>query len=431
MMLHIYKHISGNAGPLFNALLASRVRKGLELPERLPERRGIAGKNNPGTPLAWIHAASVGEAQSALILITRLREKNPGLHILMTTGTVSSAGLMQKNLPPGVIHQFYPLDHPGWTKSFLDHWRPSLVLWMESELWPNMLAEIKKRGIPAVLVNARLSDRSFRRWSWVRASANEVLSAFKLILAQSETEAMRYKALGANAAIAAGNLKYGAAPLRFNEADLQTITTAIGARPLWLYASSHKGEEALACRVHTTLKNIFPDLLTIIVPRHPDRRDEIAETCHAHNLEFTLRGKTKILPAPGTDIYIADTFGELGLFYRLVPLAVIGRSFSDDGGGGHNPIEAAQLNCAVLYGPNVQYQKDLFAGMTAADAAKSVQNESELTAAVQFLLSSPEQCAALQRTGLEFVNRQGAVTDTVINAIDPWLSLPRQNGTAP
>lgn len=431
MMLHIYKHISGNAGPFFNALLASRARKGLELPERLPERRGIAGKINPGPPLTWIHAASVGEAQSALILVARLREKNPGLHILMTTGTVSSAELMQKNLPPGVIHQFYPLDHPGWTKSFLDHWRPSLVLWMESELWPNMLAEIKKRSIPAVLVNARLSDRSFRRWSWVRSAAGEVLSAFKLILAQGETEAMRYKALGANAAIAAGNLKYGAAPLRFNENDLQTVTATIGTRPLWLYASSHKGEEALACRVHTALKNIFPDLLTVIVPRHPNRRDDIAQTCRAHNLNFIMRGEEKIMPAPGTDIYVADTFGELGLFYRLAPLAVIGRSFSDDGGGGHNPIEAAQLNCAVLYGPNVQYQKDLFAGMTAASAARPVKDESELTAAIQALLSSPDQCTALQRTGLEFVNTQGTVTDTVIHAIDPWLSLPYQNGAAP
>ncbi len=431
MMLHIYKHISGNAGPFFNALLASRARKGLEMPERLSERRGIAGKTNPGAPLAWIHAASVGEAQSALILITRLREKHTYINIFMTTGTVSSAGLMQKNLPPDVIHQFYPLDHPGWTKSFLDHWRPSLVLWMESELWPNMLAEIKKRNIPAVLVNARLSERSFRRWSWVRSFASEVLSAFKLILAQSESEAMRYKALGANAAIAAGNLKYGATPLRFNEKDLQTITTTIGTRPLWLYASSHKGEEALACRAHKALKHIFPNLLTIIVPRHPDRRGDIIETCNAHGLNFIMRGEEKIMPAYDTDIYIADTFGELGLFYRLAPLAVIGRSFSDDGGGGHNPIEAAQLNCAVLYGPNVQYQKDLFTAMTAAGAAKPVQNEAELIAAIHSLLSTPEQCAMLQRTGLEFINTQGAVTDTVINAIDPWLSSPHRNKAAP
>ena len=431
MMLQIYKHISGNAEPLFNALLSSRARKGLELPERLPERRGVAGLTNPGGPLVWVHAASVGEAQSALILVTRLREKNPGLHILMTTGTVSSAGLMQKNLPPGVIHQFYPLDHPGWTKSFLDHWRPSLVLWMESELWPNMLAEIKKRGIPAVLVNARLSDRSFRRWSWVRSSAREILSAFKLVLAQGESEAARYKTLGASAAFATGNLKYSAAPLRFNDTDLQILAAAIGARPLWLYASSHKGEEALACRVHTALKNIFPDLLTVIVPRHPNRRDEIAETCRAHGLAFILRGETKNPPTPDTDIYVADTFGELGLFYRLAPLALIGRSFSDDGGGGHNPIEAAQLNCAVLYGPNVQYQKDLFSGMTAAGAARPVQNESELTTAIQTLLSSPEQCAALQRTGYEFVRTQGAVADTVINAIDPWLAAARGQKAAP
>jgi 3-deoxy-D-manno-octulosonic-acid transferase len=425
-MLQIYKHISGTAGPVFNALLAARARKGMELPARISERRGVAVLPRPSSPLVWIHAASLGEAQSALILVTRLLEKDPDIHILMTTGTVSSANMMQKNLPPGVIHQFYPLDHPDWTRSFLDHWQPDLVLWMESELWPNMLSEMKSRKIPAILVNARLSDRSFKRWSWIRHFAGEILSAFNLIIAQTSEDAARFKALGGLSVTASGNLKYSAKPLPFDESELQKLDAAIAGRPLWVYASCHKGEEALACRVHTILKNIFPDLLTILVPRHPDRRNEIAEICKNHGLSFALRGTDKTPPPHDTDIYIADTFGELGLFYRLAPLAVIGRSFSDDGGGGHNPIEAAQLNCAVLYGPHVQYQKELYAGMSGAGAALPVRNEQELTAAVRDLLSTPEKCAALQRSGFEFVRTQGTVADLVVSALHPWLEKPHK-----
>jgi 3-deoxy-D-manno-octulosonic-acid transferase len=429
-MLQLYRSISGAAEPLFSALLASRVKKGKEIAERLPERQGRAHAPRPPSPLVWIHAASVGESQSALILINRLTRKNPGLHILMTTGTVSSANMMQKNLPANAVHQFYPLDHPDWVKSFLDHWHPDLVLWMESELWPNMLGEIKKRSIPAILVNARLSDRSFRRWSWLRGSAGEILSSFNLVLTQSDKEAARYKALGANAVISTGNLKYSAQPLPAGESDLKTLNGAIGQRPLWLYASSHKGEEALACRVHEKLKASFPDILTIIVPRHPERRDDIADVCKSHGLNYILRCEQKNIPAADTDIYIADTFGELGLFYRLALLAVIGRSFSDDGGGGHNPIEAAQLNCAVLYGPHVQYQKELFDEMTAAGAARPVKTETELLAAVRELIAVPSIRETLQKAGYDFVRTKGTVVDSVIESIEPWLQRSQKAGAA-
>lgn len=424
-MLQLYRSISGAAEPLFTALLSSRVKDGKEIAARLPERRGQSSLARPDSPLAWIHAASVGESQSALILIHSLLKQNPKIHILMTTGTVSSAHMMQKNLPSGAIHQFYPLDHPDWVKSFLDHWHPDLVLWMESELWPNMLAEIKKRSIPAVLVNARLSNRSFKRWSWVRGSAGEILSSFAKVLTQSEKEAARYKALGASNVTATGNLKYSAQPLPFNEYDLRNLQGAIGARPVWLYASSHQGEEALACRVHDRLKSSFPDLLTIIVPRHPERREEIGRTCADSGVKAQFRGADKVLPAYDTQIYVADTFGELGLFYRIAPLACIGRSFSDDGGGGHNPIEAAQLHCAVLYGPNVQYQKELYEEMSQAGAALPVKDEQDLISAIQSLLHEKEKCEALQRAGYGFVQTKSAVIGSVITAIEPLIVHPQ------
>lgn len=423
-MLQLYKSALTAGEPLLRALLAARARKGKEVAARLPEREGKAGLPRPAGRLVWVHAASVGESQSALILIERTLGQMPGTQILMTTGTVSSAGLMEKKLPRGAIHQFYPLDHPAWVKNFLDHWKPDLVIWMESELWPNMLLDIKSRNIPAVLVNARLSDRSFNRWSMIRKTAREILGVFSLIMTQSPQEARRYQDLGARNVIATGNLKYSAKPLPFSEADLKTLTGAIGQRPVWLYASSHKGEEAMACRIHQKLKIQFPDLLTILVPRHPERRQDIVAVCDVHHLRHTLRSLDKILPHYETDIYIADTFGELGLFYRLAPFACIGRSFSDDGGGGHNPIEAAQLHCAVLYGPHVQYQRELYEEMSAAGGAWGLGNENELERLVYDLIAYPEKTEMLRAKGFEFTRAKARVIDNVMGALEPWLGTP-------
>ncbi len=423
MMLQLYKSVSGASGPLLRALLSVRARRGKETPAHMGERLGKASMGRPDAPLVWIHAASVGESQSALILVERLTALIPGARILMTTGTVSSAGMMRKKLPEGAIHQFYPVDHPAWVREFLDHWKPDLVLWMESELWPNMLTDIARRGIPAILVNARLSEKSFARWSWVRNTAKEILGAFSLILTQSEKEAERFRALGALNVRATGNIKYSARPLPFDENELKAINGAIAQRPAWLYASSHKGEEALACRVHQKLKAQFPDILTIIVPRHPERREEITETCDQAGLSFLLRGEAKTPPAYETDIYIADTFGELGLFYRAASLACIGRSFSDDGGGGHNPIEASQLNCAVLYGPHVQFQKTLFEDLSNAGGAVGITNETELGDMISSLLADAQKLNSVQQRGLEFARSQSKIIDATIELINPYLDF--------
>lgn len=425
--LEFYKTISQSSEPLLRALLSRRLASGKEHGARLGERQGNPGLPRPSSPLIWIHAASVGEAQSALILLDLLLKKNAGIHILMTTGTISSASLMQKNLPSNVIHQFYPLDHPRWVKSFLDHWRPNLVLWMESELWPNMLGAIKKRNIPAILVNARLSEKSFSRWSWIKSSAQKMLSAFSLILAQSEKEALRYRMLGAGNVTSTGNIKYSAKPLGFSSDDLKNLHAKTYNRPLWLFASTHKGEEEMACRIHQKLKNSIPGLLTLIVPRHPDRRAAILQSCQKYNLAMSLRGAEKNLPDENTDIYIADTFGELGLFYRLSPVACIGRSFSDDGGGGHNPIEAAQLNCVVLHGPGVQFQKELYNEMNDAGVAFSLKNESELASSVHEFLSNPEKLEAAQKNALNFTLTKTKVIDEILERIDPFLDFsPKQ-----
>lgn len=413
----LYHMITKCSGPALEALLRARLRRGKEDSARQNERRGQSNRPRPPGRLLWVHAASVGEAQSTLILVNRLLMARPELHIMVTSGTVTSAALMGQKLPTRAFHQYIPLDHPRWTEDFLTHWRPDCVLWLESELWPNMLAGIRARRIPAILLNARLSPRSFSRWRWFGAFAAEVLSTFGVILCQSADEARRFSALGACETIVCDNLKYSASPLSFDRDALHILSGATNGRPLWLYASTHKGEEAIACRVHLKLKEDFPDLLTIIVPRHPDRRAEIDQICSGFPLNVALRGDGKKPPAADDDVYIADTLGELGLFYRLAPMAMIGRSFSDDGGGGHNPIEAAQLSCAVLHGPHIQNLETIYADMTQAKAVQAVQDEADLAQTLRVLLRDEDRLKSLQLAGLHFTRSKAGAVDSILSNI--------------
>jgi 3-deoxy-D-manno-octulosonic-acid transferase len=420
-MLELYRKIMGVSGPLLSRILNRRVSGGKEDRVRMRERMGQASRFRPKGQVAWFHAASVGEAQSTLVLIDAFLKRYPDLHILVTTGTVTSAALLRGRLPNSVIHQFYPLDHPEWVQAFLDHWQPDAVFWMESELWPLMLGEIKNRNISAVLINARLSDRSFKRWKLAGNMPGKVLSAFSIILAQTDQDQTRFEALGARNVHVTSNLKYGAAPLPFDPAMLSALKTRIRTRPVWLYASTHAGEEDLACRLHKKLLADFPDLLTVIVPRHPERRDAVQDTVTAAGLKATLRSRAS-LPEPDDQVYIADTLGELGLFYTLCPVACVGRSFSDDGGGGHNPIEPARLGCAVLVGPHVQNQTQVYLDMQAAGAVMQVNTEDEFLNALRHLLSDTAARDALSQNGLRFTEDQHQIVETVLAQLEPMLA---------
>ncbi|MAZ76865.1 MAG: 3-deoxy-D-manno-octulosonic acid transferase [Micavibrio sp.] len=418
-MLTLYTILTSLSTPILNLLLWHRLKKGKENAARINERRGITNIKRPNGKLVWIHAASVGESQSALILINRLLAENKHLNILVTSGTLTSATLMQKRLAERAMHQFVPLDHPKWIKRFLKHWRPNVAIWIESELWPNMLQQIKNKRIPAALVNARLSQTSFRRWFTFKHIAEKILSSFKIILTQTELDRHHFEKLKAKKVVHIGNIKHSADPLPYDETAYNSLSNAIGSRPTWVYASTHDGEEELACRVHLKLKEKHPDLLTIIVPRHPERRNEIVSKIK--NLNIISRHPQNTLPEDTTDIYLADTLGELGLFYKACPIAMIGRSFSNDGGGGHNPLEAAQLNCAVLTGPNIQYQQELFSDMIGAQAATLVNNENEFIQKLNDLLSNKEQLQNEQEKALIYASQQSHIIDDIMVQLKPIL----------
>lgn len=386
--------------PLLPFWLRLRARKGKELPERLPERRGL-GAARPAGRLIWLHAASVGESLSLLPLLHALVERCPELHLLVTTGTVTSATLLGQRLAATtladrVIHRFVPLDVPRWAERFLDGWRPDAAVFVESELWPNLTAALARRGIPAALVNARISARSARMWHWAPGLMRDMLGRFRLVVAQSEDDAARLRRLGAKDAVFWGHLKAAADPLPADPAELARLRGLIGDRPVFLAASTHPGEEEAALAAHQAARERFPDLLTVIVPRHPARGAEVAALAApaAAPLAAPRRSEGK-LPGPEAGVYVADTLGELGLFFRLADLALVGATLVPK--GGHNPLEPARLGCPILLGPHTENVREMAEALVAAGGALRVEAGGLLAQAVTNVLSNPELARSMTR----------------------------------
>ena len=419
MLESLYRGLTRIAEPLVRHWLDRRAAIGKEDPVRREERFGRAACPRPAGRLVWIHAASVGESLAALPLLNQLLDRDPGLHALMTTGTVTSAALMAQRLPPRAIHQYVPVDLPSAVTAFMEHWRPDLILWMESEFWPNLLGEIRRRNIPCALINARLSMKSFRGWSRMPGTAARLLSAFRTALAQTEEEARRLRVLGIHDARAVGNLKYSAPPLPVDLAELSRLRDAVGTRRLWLFASTHPGEEALAASVHAALRRTFPDLLTLLVPRHPDRGPEVERLLTtAHGLRVTRRTAGG-MPRPDTDLYLGDTLGELGLFFRLAPATVIGGSFVAV--GGHNPIEPALLESAVLYGPEMFNFAEVAAEMEQAGGAVRLPDTGALVAELTRLLRDDAVRATRIEAARAVAERNRQAVDRVMADLLPLL----------
>ena len=414
MILGLYRLLTTLGGPLIRAYLQRRLARGKEDPIRFEERMGKAGLPRPEGGLVWLHAASVGEAVSMLPVVETL-QKRPGLTVLVTTGTVTSAAMMTGRLPQGAIHQFVPVDRIPWVRRFLDHWQPDLALWVESEFWPNLLVETAERKIPLVLLNGRISARSFRRWLKMRGFIGKLLSCFVLCLGQTEEDARRLAVLGAAKTACLGNLKFAAPALPADAAALAALLGELGDRPRWLAASTHAGEEALAGRVHKALA--IPGLVTLIVPRHPNRGAEIAAELEAMGLKPTRRS----LGQPIGDIHVADTMGELGLFYRAAPLAFVGKSLI--GEGGQNPLEPARLGASVLFGPHMGNFADIAHRMQEDGAAIQVATEGDLVAALAQRFAEPALIGAEGDRARHFASAEDGVLAAVIERIEPWLPV--------
>jgi 3-deoxy-D-manno-octulosonic-acid transferase len=414
--LRLYRLASVAGSPAAPQVLARRLKRGKEHPERLGERCGEAGLKRPKGPLVWVHGASVGEMLAAVPLIEKLRAQD--FAVLVTSGTVTSAALAEQRLPDGAIHQFIPLDAPRFVRRFLDHWKPGLALFVESDLWPNLILSCAERRIPMIVINGRLSERSFSRWRRVPGVIEALLERVDLCLTQSAGDTERYAQLGAPRVTCTGNLKLDVPAPPADQAALQRLRDIIGTRPVVAAASTHAGEETAIIAAHRRLREKFPTLLTVIAPRHPTRGDSIADIAKAAGLNVALRSR-RAQPMPDVEVYIADTLGELGLFYRIAPIVFMGGSIASH--GGQNPIEAARLGAAVLHGPHVWNFAELYATLDDAHGAELVADAEALTARLGEWLADPaarKTAAAAAATTIESLG--GALKRTLV-ALDPYL----------
>ena len=416
LTLRGYRRLAAAAAPLAPVLLRRRVERGKEHPARLGERRGEAAMARPTGPLIWMHGASVGETLSLLPLIGCLRAK--GFAVLLTSGTLTSAKLAERRLPPGVIHQFVPLDAPKFIRRFLEHWRPNLALFSESDLWPNLIIESSSRGIPLILLNARLSERSYHRWRHARGSIAALLRRFDLCLAQSDLDADRYADLGAPHVQVTGNLKLDVPAPPVDERKLFAMQASIAGRPLIAAASTHSGEEELLIEVHRRLRDTFPGLITIVAPRHPERGPGVADLATIARLPVALRS-TGEMPDSDAEIYVADTLGELGLLYRLAPMVFMGGSLVRH--GGQNPIEAAKLGAAIVHGPHVWNFQEIYAALDEAHGAERVSDIGKLTVRFGAWLTDGAERRRVSAAALRTVEVLGGALERTLSLIEPYL----------
>jgi 3-deoxy-D-manno-octulosonic-acid transferase len=416
MTLRFYRGLSSAVVPLAPALIKRRLKLGKEDPERIGERRGITRDTRPHGPMVWIHGASVGEVLASAALIERLRALN--IRILMTSGTVTSAAIVAKRFPPDIIHQYVPWDSPRYVARFLEHWQPSLALFIESDLWPNLILQSAARRLPMVLINGRMSQRSFPRWKRVHGTISALLEKFDICLAQSGTDAERFAALGCRNVVTTGNLKLDVPAPPADPQKLERLVSLTRGRRVVVAASTHPGEEEILIETHKTLSGFFPGLLTVIVPRHPDRGPPIWRLVDAAGLKAGLRSREE-MPVASTDIYVADTMGELGLFYRLAGVVFMGGSLVPH--GGQNPIEAVKLGAAIVHGPHVFNFTDVYDTLDSAGGARKAGGQEALTKQLGQLLANAEAREAMLAASTRVVAELGGALERTLAALEPYL----------
>ncbi|MBS0273475.1 MAG: 3-deoxy-D-manno-octulosonic acid transferase [Proteobacteria bacterium] len=412
--LAAYRLATTALAPAVPFFLRQRALRGKEDTARLRERLGYASINRPEGRLIWIHGASVGESVAALPLVDAFLKS--GNNVLVTSGTVTSATLMAERLPGGAIHQYAPVDTPAAAKRFLAHWRPDAGLFVESELWPNLLYRAGGQGVKLALVNGRMSERSFHGWRRAPRAASALLSQFDICLAQDTQTANRLSFLGARHVEVTGSLKADAPPLPADQIKLAALKQAIGQRPVFLAASTHPGEDETLLPAQDKLRGDFPNLLTIIAPRHPERGADIAMLCGSRAV---VRRSEGALPTPQTQVYVADTIGELGLLYRLSPFAFIGGSLIPH--GGQNPLEPARLGCAVLTGPHTENFTQAYGAILSAQGSGRVSSAAEIASMSKRLIEYPNDAKTMGEAAARAAAALGGAVGKTIALVEVLL----------
>lgn len=415
-----YRAATSLIGPLAApAWLKWRLKRGKEDEDRLPERYGVAARERPDGELVWAHGASVGETMALLPVVGALVRR--GVKVLVTSGTITSAELLARRLPAGARHQFLPLDAPRFVRRFLAHWQPRLAIFAESEIWPNTIIELERASIPLVLVNGRISPRSFEGWRKVSGVAQALFGRFALCVAQSRPDAERLVGLGAPVGAISGNLKFDLPPPPADPAAVEHMAGLVAGREIWMAASTHPGEEEAIFAAHAEIAARRRNLLTILAPRHPERGREIADSARAMGLDLVRRSEGGS-PEAARDIYLADTLGELGLFYRLAPLVFMGGTLAPR--GGQNPFEPARLGTAILHGPHTENFAEIFDALDASGGAVAVERAEELGQAAGALLGDGALMRDMARAAADSAASLGGALERTMQALGPYLPPP-------
>ena len=413
--LYVYLLFADTLTGFANRKIEARLKAGKEDPNRINERRGQTPNIRPEGEVIWFHAASVGESIALLGLIENIVEERPLINILITTGTTASANLINTRLPKKTIHQYVPFDIGEFVRGFLDHWKPNLAVFTESELWPCLITTTHAREIPLILINARISRKSFSKWKWVKGLFSSILSKFSIILCQDENTAKFIRKLSKSKIDpkVVGSLKESAPPLPFNEEDRAVISNQIGSRPIWLAASTHEREELMMAEAHEHARRFSRRLLLIIVPRHPNRGKKICSDLRNLGWQVSLRSGGEEINNY-TEIYIADTFGEMGLWYRISSISFLGGSMTEV--GGHNPFEPATLGSAILHGPHVWSAAEAYEELGKVKASLQIKNPEELSQAIVDLLN-PDTNASMAKSAWELSSKEAEASSQALNEI--------------
>lgn len=414
--LRLYRWAGIAVYPFVGAYIGLRAAKGKEDHARRDERYGHPSLARPDGPLVWFHAVSVGETNAVIPLIREIRRRD--INVVLTTGTLTSAKVAMARLDPAVHHQYVPLDLKPAISRFLDHWQPDIAIFAESEIWPMTIMELGRRHIPQILVNARMSERSFYRWRRMSGIAGALFDHLALVIAQSEHDAEHFRELGALPVLVSGNLKVdNDLPPTDSVARLH-YELEIGDRRTWAAISTFEGEELAAAQVHKLLRS-RTEILTIIVPRHPERADQIEEMLVAEGLNVARRTRGDAVTAE-TDILLGDTIGEMGLYLQLTEIAFVGRSLTAE--GGQNPLEPAMMGCAILSGGHVQNFRETYQALAKNGSARMVRDTEMLAKGVYYLINNDEARLAMIEAGYETVHQmRGALTAT-IRGLEPYIN---------
>ncbi len=422
LLYKLYCGLTSVAAPFAWKTVRAKLEAAGVAPERQRERLGFASQPRPSGQLIWFHAASVGESLSVLSLIKRLGDRLPDSQFLITSGTPTSAALIEKRLPPRTRHQYPPLDTAGPVRRFLDHWKPDAAIFVESEIWPRLIVESADRGTPLALLNARLSEKSVAGWKKRPQTARFILNKFRLFLTQNDKTAANLIAMGAPAdRVQPGtNLKAMSDPLPVDTNTLNDIQTQIADRPVWIASSTHAGEEETILAAHKHLLIQRPNLLLLLIPRHPERREEVARLTAQAELDYSLRSKQQPI-TDATQVYISDTLGETGTWYALCPIVFLGGSLREI--GGHNPFEPAQANAAVITGPGYFNFAETFAPLIKTGGAVEVETSADLSKIVETWLTDKTTLETARAAAKSCVNTQKSALDDVIETLSTQLDL--------